>query len=755
MSKIFATSCLSLALLAGTAQVAFAEDIRRIEFSGLERVEEATVRNYLGTKEGDAYAPAKLNLALRDLYGTGLFADVEMKWADGILTVELQENPLVNRVAFEGNDELSNDALEAVATLRARAIFTPGKVQADVNEILASYRRSGYFLAKVNPQIVRRDQNRVDVVYEIDEGSKTRIERIDFIGNKEFSSNDLEQVIMTRESAWWRFLSSADSYDPDRIEFDKELLRRHYLKYGYADARVVAAVAELSKERDRFFITYTVEEGQLYNFGSVDVRISDDIGVTREELLQEVQIKSGKRYDASQVEADIEKLIDALGVRGYAFLEVVPLVRKNDVERIVEITYDIRPGPHVYVNRINIKGNTRTKDNVIRREMRLAEGDAFSSSKIRRSEDRIRLTDYFSDVTIERKETGEPDRVDLDIGVTEQSTGEFNIGAGFSTFEGVLGSVSMRERNFLGRGQTLDLALAVSGERQDIDFGFTEPWFTGRELSLGTRLFNYEREYQDQSSYDERRTGGGVTLGFPLSEFTKNTVGLTLKTVEIKEIDTDASVFVFREEGEKSSFELSNTLAYDSRDSQISPTRGSRMSWTAAYSGFGGDIDYIRNEVSASRHIPLGEQWTLSVGGRAGYLYDINDNTPLFENFYLGGNTLRGFDRAGIGPRDSTTRDALGGRVMAGHNIELRFPIGFLQDMGVQGVLFNDGGIVTDFRDEGTAGVDDSEEYRMSIGTGIFWRSPMGPLRFDFGFPIQKADEDRRQIFSFSFGTRF
>ena len=754
LKKILLTMFVAVAVMSPAVQ-AWAESVQAIQVQGNARVEASTVKSYLGVRKGDTYSPSKARDALKALYATGLFDNVEVSWDNGTLTVKVSENPIVNKVVFEGNDALSNDRLKDLVKLRSRAVFTAGKAQEDVKEILAAYRQTGRFLAQVDPQIIRRDQNRVDVIYKINEGRKTRIASIDFVGNHEYSDADLRDVISTKITAWYRFLSGNDSYDPDRLEVDKEILRRFYLKSGYADFRVISAVAELSKDKSAFFITFTVTEGPVYSFGKVDVKLSDrTVDVNLDDLRKELTVKENDRYDASRIDHNIDVLVDKLGQKGYAFLDVVPVLDKDDTTHKMNVTFDIRPGPRVYVNRINIKGNTRTRDDVIRREMRLAEGDAFSTTKLLRSKERLQRLDFFDNVELKRRETGDPDRLDLDVNVAEKSTGEFNIGAGFSSYEGVLATTNVRERNFLGRGQTLDLSFAISGERQDFDFGFTEPWFMNQELSAGIKLFNQRRQYQDQSSYDQDTTGGAFTLGFPIGEFSQNSSSLGYRGINITNVDASASQFVKNEVGKRNSITVGNTLSYDSRDNVLQPNYGTRLSWSVDVSGFGSDTNYVRNQVSGSYYMQLADQWVLSFAGRAGYLADLDGNTPLFENFNMGGPTLRGFDRAGIGPRDSITGDALGGTLMAGHNVELRFPLPGMDQVGVNGLLFSDGGVVTEFQNSNST-VKDSGLYRVSVGTGFFWRSPLGPLRFEFGFPVVKSSEDRTQVFSFNFGTQF
>lgn len=734
----------------------FAAEIEGFTVSGNNRVEDSTVLSYIPVRVGQPYEPSQISQSIKALYATGLFDNVSIGWNNSVFNIEVKENPLVNKVAFEGNDNLDDERLKQLISLRSRTVFTPAKVQADVQEILAAYRQTGRFTASVDPQLIQRSQNRVDVVYKVDEGEKTKIKSIRFVGNKRFSDNDLRNVIRTKESRWWRFLTVSDSYDPDRIEVDKEMLRREYIKTGYADFKVISAITELSADKKSFYITFTVSEGPTYTFGTVDVRLNTPTeGLSRDDLKQVLTLKRGELYNGERVDNNATYLFDYMGSKGFAFLDVEPRFQRNEAERTVDIVYNINPGPRVYVNRIDIRGNSRTKDHVIRREMRFAEGDAFSTNKLKRSRDRLTFLDYFSNVEVQKKETEEPDKVDLEVVLEEQSTGEFNIGAGYSTYEGALANASLRERNFLGRGQDLSFAFSVSGRRQDFDISFTEPWFLGQELSAGVDLFNRERDF-DESSYEQGLSGLALRLGFPLSEFLSNTIRLGYKDVEIDNVETDASKFVARQEGNRSSATLENTLAYDTRDSALLPTHGKRIALTTEYSGLFSDTNFVRAVLSGSWHKQLRDDVVLSLGSRIGAVEPLNgERLPVYEYFQGGGRNFRGFDNGGIGPRDAITDDALGGKYMLGNNAELSFPISGLTEFGVHGILFADGGIVTEFDDEGLGGVTDSQSYRVSVGTGIFWRSPLGPLRLEFGIPVVKEDEDNTRIFSFSFGTRF
>ena len=752
------TLSLATALLLAATSPAFAEAIQRIAVTGNERVETETVATYLPFKVGDQYNAADSARIIKSLYATGLFANVGLDFNNGVVTVKLAENPLVNKVAFEGNDEIDSKRLEELTSLKARAIYSPAKVQADVTALQAAYRSRGMFTTTVKAQLIQRDQNRVDVIYVMDEGKKTRIASIDFVGNGHYSDNELKETIATKTTAWWRFLSGGDTYDPARLDVDKDLLRRFYLSKGYADVQITSAVAELTRDKKDFIITYTIYEGPKYDFGKVDVAINAEAdGLSVDGLRKLVTIKPGDLFNASRVEQNSDAMIDDLGKKGFAFLDVKPDYRKDEANRKVDVLFNVRPGPRVYVGRINIEGNTRTRDYVVRREMRLAEGDAFSTEKIKRSRDRLNYLGFFKTVDIKKQDTDQPDRVDLNVKVEEQSTGEFNVGAGFSTYDGLLATADVKEHNFLGKGQEVAVKFAVSQRQQSYNIGFTEPYFLGQELSAGVDLFNESTDYSSESSYDIATTGGAVRFGFPLSEFTRNSVRMGFKETKVENVGAAASTYVKQNEGKKSSATLSDTWSYDDRDSQLTPTHGKRFAVTGDYSGFTTSDKYLRGQVSGSWHRELIDKWILSVGGRGGAMYDFGENLPIYEHFQGGGqNSLRGFEFGGIGPRDRVTGDALGGKYMVGHTVELAFPLGSaLDDLGVQGLIFNDGGIVKSFDGSPKSGILDADTYRLTVGTGIFWRSPLGPLRLSLGIPVVKASEDRTQLFSFSVGSSF
>ena len=754
MNKFLLTSA---SLLASTTVVQAQSIIDAIEITGNKRLPQELVESYLPYSEGMTYTSGLKKKIIKSLYSTKQFSDIKVTFdpAFGKLLIEVKENPQVNKVAFEDNEEIADSVLKKIISIKSRSVFTGAKVADDIKAIKEAYYTKGYQSVEVRPEYIKRDQNRIDVIYKIKEGSKTLVEKISFIGNHAFSDADLEAVISSKEYKWWKFLSSNDAYDPDRVDYDKELLRRYYMERGYADFSMKDGVAENNTRSNSLILNYTINEGLKYAFGNVDVQVQDtSLDINVDDIRALIDIEKNQTYSTKEVEKNIDRIVEQLSNLGYAFVEVIPMIRKNKDTRQISLTFDLKPGRRIYVNRINIEGNTRTQDNVIRRQMRLEEGDALQSNKLKRSKDRLTYLDYFSKVNITPEETSLPDKVDLNVKVEEQSTGEFNIGAGVSSYEGVLATLDVKENNFLGKGQQVRFGFSLSSKRKDFNLGITEPWFMGRELLAGADIYSKETSYDDESSYDETTLGTGFRLGFPIDEYKRNTVRFKIENKEVQDVDSDASQFIKDLEGDRNKFAVSNTFSIDTRDSKLAPTKGYNASWTAEYAGFGGDISYVKNTVKGSYNYPITEDYILTVAGRTGYLLDINDETPITENFRMGGTTLRGFAPSGIGPRDKVTDDALGGQFMIGHNVEMRYPIPGMQDTGVNGLLFWDGGLVTSLDDPNNLAEDDSV-YRQSIGTGVFWRSPLGPLRFEFGIPIVSAENDEKEVFSFSFGTRF
>ncbi|WP_040824076.1 outer membrane protein assembly factor BamA [Thalassospira profundimaris] len=752
------------ALLGGTAPLivpvavhAQSGLIRDIEVEGNNRIETATVNAYLTVSPGDSYDIQKINSSLKALFSTGLFADVSFSFNRGILRVNVVENPIINRIAFEGNQRLKDDTLSAELQLRPRVVYTRTKVQADVQRILELYRRSGRFAATVEPKVIQLDQNRVDLAFEIDEGDATGIRKINFVGNKAFDDGELSDVIRTTESAWWKILTADDNYDPDRVTFDRELLRRFYLSAGYADFQVLSSVAELTPDRSDFFVTYTVSEGQRYQFGEINV-VSQIDKIDPETLMPLIEIESGEWYNANLVDDAVDALTDSVGDQGYAFIDIRPNVQRNRETGTIDITFNISEGPKVYVERINVVGNVRTLDEVIRREFRLVEGDAFSSSKMQRSKQRIENLNFFKSVDVKTLPGASPDQTVIEVDVEEKSTGEFSIGAGYGTDDGAFGQLGIRERNLLGKGQDLRLNFTLGSSDQQIDLSFTEPYFLDREIAAGFDVYRREEDNQDESSYDEEQTGGRLRAGFRYSEELSHAFRYTLEQNSYSNINRNsASRLLLAEETEFVESAIGHTLTYDERDSSISPTEGYFARLSNDLAGLGGDEQYLRSRVEGGYYYPLDREheWVLSTRGSTGYIFGFDDDTRISQRFSVGGSNLRGFEAAGVGPRDIATGDALGSKLYYTGTVQLDFPLGLPSEFALTGRVFSDFGSGQDVDGARPGEIYDTGSLRSSVGVGVGWESPFGPIGVDISQAVTKEDHDKEEMFRLNFGTRF
>ena len=753
MKKIsLATLMFSLAL---SCRVEAAEIyVSQIEVDGLQRVERETVLSYLNVEQGSSVSQEYLNSSMKRLFETGLFADVNIDArGNGVLAVKVVENPVINKRVFDGNDKVDDTLLESEVQLKSGSIYNIAKVQDDVQRILEVYKRSGRYATVVEPKIIKRDQNRVDLVYEISEGPTAAISKVNFIGNHHYSDDDLQSEIMSKESRWYRLFSSSENYDPEKTNYDKELLRRFYLKRGYADFRVLSAVAELSPDKKSFVVTYVLDEGPRYKLE--DVRIQSmikDVDVAA--LSGQVQQEKGDWYNADLAERSVYALTEELGKKGFAFVDVTPELEKTSGNKMV-LTFNIAEGQRVFVDRINITGNTRTEDEVIRREFRIDEGDAFNAAKIRASRRNVENLNYFSKVDIQTEPNPNDDRkADINVNVEEKSTGAFNVGVGYSTVNGALFRAGIAENNFQGKGQKLSADVAVSQRTSEYDLSFTEPYFMGRRLSAGIDLFRTEEDYQDEGSYDSESTGGRLRLGWNYTDDFAQYLRYTLKEDKISNVDRNASIYIKEEEGRYSNSSIGQTMVYDKRDSAINPKEGYYLSFGNDVAGLGGDEKYLKFDGKAYKYFTLADYYTFKLFINGGYITGYGDeNVRLSNRYYLGGSTLRGFEFAGIGARDKFTKDALGGNWMIYSGAEMSFPIG-LDEVGVRGRTFVDMGILGKPDDINEDYVEYSDTPRVAAGFGFQWQSPMGQIDVDLAFPIVKEDYDETEVFRLNFGSR-
>jgi outer membrane protein insertion porin family len=751
----------------GPAAPAAQRVIQHIVVHGTQRIEPATVLSYIGIHEGDEYSEPDADQALKTLFATGLFSDVKVNFDGSTLTIRVTENPIVNEVQFEGNSKVTNKDLTKEVEIKPRSVFTRSRVQSDVQRIIELYRRNGKFAATIDPQIIQRPQNRVDLIFSIHEGPTSKVSRIDFIGNKVFSDDTLRSQIATEESAWYKFLASNDNYDPDRLTFDREELRRYYVSHGYADMRVVSAVAELTPDRKSFYITFTVDEGERYKFGKVEIK-SKIKELSPASLMPLVKFSSGDVYNAELIQKTIDALTNAAGTKGYAFAEVHPRVARNRASHTTDMIFNIEEGPRVYIEKINIVGNTRTLDKVIRREFRLVEGDAFNRVLVDRSRTRIRALGFFKEVEVKDTPGSQPDKTNLTVSVTEQSTGSLSLGAGYSTTDSFIGEL-------FGRGQYVRASVAVSQISRQYEFSFTEPYFLDRPLAAGFDISKSLTDFEE-ANYEGDTTLAGIRFGFPISEYSSINLRYIYK-IETVYPFSGAAVAILESQGTATSSAFGFTYGYNDLDDQLRPTTGWAFSFSQDFAGPGGSLRYLKTQSEFATYRPaFGGDIILSLRGQGGFITGYDGKIiPVGERFFEGGDSFRGFALAGIGPRDVDApkeNSAVGGNAFAIGTLSADLPNIVPQSYGLKLGLFSDFGTLGRVDDivrncvlipgaansgvsSGQSCVRDNFAFRASVGVSIKWKSPFGPIQIDLAMPVVKAPYDRPQIIHFTSATGF
>ena len=727
---------------------------------GNQRLEKSAVLSYLPFEEGDEISDADLNKALKALYKTGFFDDVQVDLDGQTVHIKLKERPIISSISFEGNSKISTDVLKGEVQIKVRDIYNPTKVQQDVERMKMIYQRMGLLNAVIEADVKNKTRNRKDITFKIQEGSKKYIENIRFEGNKEFSDSDLREKIVSKEHRWYRFLASTDTYDPDRLNYDKEYLRRFYFQHGYIDFEVLDTVVNKDAAEDNFDILIKISEGTRYKVG--DVSISTHIAdVNVNDLKKKIVLEKGDYYQASLMEETIQNLTDELGREGYAFVDVQPDFKKNK-NGVVNIVFKIKEGARVFINRIDILGNSRTLDKVIRREFRLNEGDPFNTDKIRRSRQRIENLGYFDQVDLKTVPVANaPDKTDLAVTVSEKATGAFNVGVGWSTYDGIMFEVGVQERNFLGTGNIIGVTASTSDSQKQIDVSLTDPYFMDMPLLAGIDVYHILYDYSDESSYKSLTTGAALRFGWDYTERLRQTMKYTLQRDNVKDVDSSASLYIKNQEGRRITSMIGTVLSYDVRDSSIMPTTGYITSVGLDFSGLSKKDDnlynrFVRLNLNATRYFELIDKWVFSLNANAGIIEGIHQPVRINNAYFLGGSNLRGFESSGAGARDMVTDDAWGGDWRLSATAQLMFPLGLPEEFGLRGKLFVDAGTLgKPSGDIDWSRTEYSKKMRVSTGFGFLWRSPMGPINIDFGFPIVKEDYDKREIFRLNFGTGF
>jgi outer membrane protein insertion porin family len=742
--------------------------IKSIVIDGNERTENSTVLSYIQFHVGGNFTQQKSEESLRALYGTGLFSDVGISLHGQVVKIKVVENPIISKIVFEGNDAIKSETLLSEIYLKSRMVLSKAKVQSDTNRIVEIYSKSGRFGVIVNPQIIELPQNRVNLVFEITEGKKAKISRILFVGNKHFSSSKLQSVIMSKEHKFYNFFANTDHYDADLVEHDKLLLTRFYNSQGYANFRITSATADIVQAKNVFYITFSIEEGSKYKFGSMS--IESQIPQVNIDLLEEkISTQEGKTFNSTLIEDTTEKMLKLLANQGYPFVNIDPVYDIDETNKTINIKYVIGQARKVYIGKINIRGNLKTYDEVVRREFRIAEGDPYNEFLLNRSEQRITNLDFFGKVSVKPRRTDRPDIVDIDVDVEEKSTASLKLSVGYSTTDGIFGMIGLTEKNFVGKGQELSAGITKSASSLSANVGFTEPYFMNQNLSAGFELFtssqnNNKSNWGARSNslgYDKSSTGGLVNFGYEIMEYLYHNFGYTLEQNRISGIPANAPIYIKDQSGTKYASILNQGFAYDQTDNQIMPTKGYLLKLNQSLAGLGGNSKYIKNVLAANYYYPVMEEvLTLKIAGSAGAINSLGQPIRVDENFYLGDASFRGFEYGGLGPRDKATQDALGGTMFYKGTTELTFPLGLPEEFDVSGAVFSDFGNVWNIDLKKGSSYSSNQYYnsksiRASAGIGFLWVTRMGPLRIDFAKAIKKEKFDKTQLIHFSFSTNF
>lgn len=735
---------------------AHAAVVSAIDVRGNQRVDAETIRSYVTIKPGRSFNSFDTDESVQNLFSTGLFADVRITQRGRRLLVQVEENPTINLVLFEGNDKVRDEQLRGVVQSKSLGIFSQSKVDSDIERIREAVRRSGRASADVTARIDQLDNNRVNVVYQINEGGRTKITSIDFIGNNAFSDNRLMEVISHNESNFLSWLKRDDIYDPDRLTADEGRLRTFYFNRGYADFQVISSVGEFDPASNTYSITITVDEGDLYRFGAVEIDNALTV-VDAAALRDELEVTPGDIYSARDVERSLIAITNAISRSGYAFSEVTPRGERNFDNRTIDITFFIDEGPRVYIERIDVLGNDRTREYVIRREFDVSEGDAYNKVLVDQGKSRLDRLGFFDSVRISTRQGSSPDRVVVIVQVRDKSTGEFAIGGGYSSNGGPIAEISLTEKNFLGRGQYLKISTGIGESARKYELSFTEPYFLGHRIAAGFDLSSQETKSNSDASYASDTLFGRLRASGPVTENLRLGVNYTLKQEDVTSTSTSIAL---QDAVRRSPFLTSSVgynLTYTDLDSLRSPREGVYANFTQDFAGVGGDAQYIRSTARAVGYYLLSEDADIVLMGAvgAGYIHQWgSDRLRVTDHFFQGGETIRGFGNRGIGPREGT--EAIGGTTYYNATAEVKFPFFFLpRSYGVSAALFADVGTLHDNDFSSSTTVQDSTNLRASVGASIIWDSPFGPLRADFAHAVLKENFDETQVFRFGISSSF
>ena len=748
---------LGLALGAGLGVAVFAQSFTfsNVVIEGNQRIEAGTILTFAGISRGETVSAAELNDAGQRIRASGLFESVEIIPQGGTLLIRVVEYPTINRISFEGNRRLSDSELEAVVRSEPRRVYTPAQAERDVAAITEAYATAGRINATVTPRIIRRADNRVDLVFEIFEGGLTEVERISFVGNRAFGDRRLRGILETKQAGLLRAVVARDTFVEDRIAFDRQVLTDFYRSRGYVDFEVLSVDVQLTRERDAFLITFNVREGQQFRVGNVTVT-SEVAGADPEIFERALRADPGDIFSPVLIETDIARLETLALDRGLRFVRVEPRITRNDRDLTLDVEYALVPGERIFIERIDIEGNTTTLDRVIRSRFDAVEGDPFNPRQIRESADRIRALGYFADVDVRTREGSSPDQLVVDVDVVEQPTGSLSFGANYSTDTGVSLLVNFRERNFLGRGQQLDFGLSTGETNRFFDFNFVEPRFLARDLRFGLSA-SYSTTDNQNALYDTEKGLIRPSFAFPVSDYGRLSVFYQFEFTDISDVDPSVSPIIQAEaaQGGLGVNSVGYSYSFDPRRDGLDPTSGVLLRFGQEF-GVGEDVEFIRTTALASAETRVfQEEVTLRATIEGGALTYNEGTSRVTDRFFLGSRIMRGFEPGGIGPRDANTDDALGGNLYAVARLEAEFPLGLPEEYGISGGVFIDYGSVWEVGVDSPDILYDDFTPRTVAGFSIFWNTPIGPLRFNFTEPLDVQEFDETRSFDVTISTQF
>lgn len=735
--------------------------ISRIEVVGVQRTSEDTVLSQLALKKGMLYDAGKADRSLQALFATTQYKDVHVDFKKGVLTVRVVENAVVASVSFNGNAEVKRDKLAAVVKLKKGAIYTDARVHADALALRDLYKHEGRLTTRIEPKIARKNNNRVDVTFEIHEGQVDKVSSIIFEGNRAFSGHELEGVIKTVRSSWLDILSSNSIYDSERLNDDRELLRHYYLEHGFPDIKIVSADGTMLPDGKSYAVRFVIDEGERYSLGNVAIDASA-IKIDTEALRAVLLVKPNDIYDAAKIDKTTEALSLALWDNGDRWLKVRPILNRDSAHRQISITFHVEDGQHLVVERVEITGNTKTRDYVIRREMMLSEGQPFNAFILERDKTRIKALGFFKSVDLDAKPGTAPGSVKVYVHVVEDETTVLSFGAGLSSTQGLIGDVSIEEHNLFGTGRDVKVKLAGSFTQLNAELGYSEPHLLGTNAIGGFDLFYRDLDLTEESSYQIQKMGGDLRLAYPLSDHVTGSVNYTFVRQNIYDVSAAASPAIKQAaaSGAYNTSSIGYALTFDTRDTKKLPRSGTYFTLGQDLAGVGGDVRYIKSTADARSYFSVGDNLTLVSHTTAGNISGWGgDNVRLLDMFYVGEDTMRGFAPSGIGPRDlnSANQDALGGQNYLTSTVEGRFNLPLVpEDIGLRGAVFADTGTLFGTSPsiaKSSQIVSTAASFRASAGVGLIWDSPIGALRADYAFPLAKQSYDKTQPFSFGIAT--